>query len=65
MVEKTQSQGIKEYRRCLVKRYLMVVKIGPCFRRIPLVDHELSLTQRNGCTRVRPIALLGGDSRSR
>src|SRR5664280_3290991 len=44
-IGKRPGQRVEEDRRCLFKGYTGLVGIGFCLRRIPLVDHPLSLAQ--------------------
>ena len=52
-IGKGQSQRVEEHRRRLIKRYSVVVNVGLCLPRIPLIDHQFSLPQ--GSSRTSPV----------
>ncbi len=49
-IGKRQSQRVEEDRRRLIEGYAVLLDVGLCLPRIPLIDHMFSLPQRNRWT---------------
>ena len=52
-IGKGQRQWIQEDRRRFVKGYAVLLEVGLCLRRMPLVDHGFSLPQPSSQTHRR------------
>ena len=49
-IQKGQRQWAQEDRRRFIERYAVLLEVGFCLRRMPLVDHRFSLPQRSSRT---------------